>query len=150
MRSFEYLRPETLDEALAILAEHGSSARLLSGGTDLLVRLRLGHIRPAIVVDVKRVAALSAEIVDVEGGVRIGARVVMTDLIEDARIQRHFPALVESARVVGSVQIRNRATLAGNICNASPAADTVPALLVSSARVNIVSAGLARQIPLAD
>src|SRR6185436_8508297 len=105
---------------------------------------------PAIVVDLKRVAALSAEIVDVEGAVRIGARVVMTDLIEDGRIQRHFPALVESAKVVGSVQIRNRATLAGNICNASPAADTVPALLVSSARVNIVSAALSRQVPLAD
>jgi carbon-monoxide dehydrogenase medium subunit len=150
MHSFDYLRPETLDEALAILAEHGPSARLLSGGTDLLVRLRLGHMRPAIVVDLKRVAAISAEIVEVEGGVRIGARVVMTDLIGDARIQHHFPALVEAARVVGSVQIRNRATLAGNICNASPAADTVPALLVSDARVNIVGVAIARQVPLAD
>ena len=81
---------------------------------------------------------------------RIGARAVMTDLIGDARIRRHFPALVEAARVVGSVQIRNRATLAGNICNASPAADTAPALLVYGAVVNLVGRGGARSVPLTD
>ena len=150
MLSFEYLRPETLDDALAILAEHGPAARLLAGGTDLLVRLRLGHIRPAVVVDLKHVAAIRADVIDIEGGVRVGARAVMTDLIEDPRIRRHFPALVEAASVVGSVQIRNRATLAGNICNASPAADTAPPLLVFGARVNMISAAGARQVPVAD
>jgi CO/xanthine dehydrogenase FAD-binding subunit len=147
---FEYVRPETLADAIAILAEHGPAARLLAGGTDLLVRLRLGHIRPAVVVDLKRVTALRADIVEVDGVVRVGARTVMTDLIEDQRIRRHFPALVEAASVVGSVQIRNRATLAGNICNASPAADTAPALLVFGARVNLTSAAGARQVPVAN
>ena len=105
------------------------TARLLAGGTDLLVRLRLGHIRPAVVVDLKRVGGLRADVIEADDALRIGARAVMTDLIADPRIQRDFPALVEAASVVGRVQIRNRATLAGNICNASPAADTAPALL---------------------
>ncbi len=88
-----------------------------------------------MVVDLKRVAGLTAEIAEVDGALRIGARAVMTDLIADERIRRDYPALVEAAGVVGSVQIRNRATLAGNICNASPAADTAPALLAYGAAV---------------
>jgi carbon-monoxide dehydrogenase medium subunit len=150
VRSFDYVRPETLDDVLAILAEHGPAARLLAGGTDLLVRLRLGHIQPAVVVDLKRVTALRGDIVDTDGAIRVGARTTMTDLIEDVRVRRRFPALVEAAKVVGSVQIRNRATLAGNICNASPAADTAPALLVYGARVNVIGAAGARQVPVAD
>jgi carbon-monoxide dehydrogenase medium subunit len=99
-------------------------------------------------VDVKRVAELARGI-SVEGGwLRIGARTTMTDLLHDDRIRRDYEALAEGAAVVGSVQIRNRATLAGNICNASPAADTVPALLVYGARVVAVGAGGRRSIPL--
>ena len=126
-------------------------ARVLAGGTDLLVRLRLGHIRPAVVVDLKDLERLQSDIVD--RGRRAAAsarRAVMTDIIADARVRRHFPALVEAASVVGSVQIRNRATLAGNICNASPAADTAPALLVYGATVNLLSAAGVRHVPLAE
>ena len=113
MRPFCYARPSDLSEALSLLAEHGPDARLLAGGTDVLVRLRLGHMRPGIVVDVKHIGELRADIVETDGCLRIGARAVMTDIIADLRIRRHFPALVEAAAVVGSVQIRNRATLAG-------------------------------------
>jgi carbon-monoxide dehydrogenase medium subunit len=133
-----------------LLVEHGPEARVLAGGTDLLVRLRLGHIRPALVIDIKKVDTLRADVIEADGCLRIGARAVMMDLIADERIRRHYPALVEAAAVVGSVQIRNRATLAGNICNASPAADTAPALLVYQARVNLVDARGRRQVPLAD
>lgn len=150
MRPFAYLRPDNLDDVLALLTQHGPDARLLAGGTDLVVRLRLGHVRPTFVVDVKRVAALSADIVGDNGCLSVGARVVMTDLIRDERVRRHFPALVEAAAVVGSVQIRNRATLAGNICNASPAADTAPALLVYGATVNIAGVAGARRVPLTE
>jgi carbon-monoxide dehydrogenase medium subunit len=137
-------------EAIEILGTHGSAARVLAGGTDVIVRLRMGHMRPAVVVDIKEVADLSAEIAEVHGHLRIGARVVMTDLMADDRIRRHFLALVEAASVVGSVQIRNRATLAGNICNASPAADTAPALLVYGAIVNLIGAVGARRVPLTE
>ncbi len=150
MAGFQYVRPTTLADAIAILQMHGPDARLLSGGTDLLVRLRLGHIQPAVVVDLKRVAALNAGVEDIGAAIRIGARTVMTDLIADERIQRHYPGLVDAARVVGSVQIRNRATLAGNICNASPAADTAPALLVYGAIVHIAGPDGERRIPLAE
>jgi len=138
-----------VEQALDLLSEYADDARLLAGGTDVIVRLRTGHIRPAIVVDVKRITGLRADIVETDGVLRIGARAVMADISADGRVQRHFPALVESARVVGSVQIRNRATLAGNICNASPAADTAPALLVYGATLNLVGTGGRRRVPIA-
>jgi CO/xanthine dehydrogenase FAD-binding subunit len=150
LRSFTYVRPDTLDRAISVLAEHGPAARLLAGGTDLIVRMRLGHVRPEIVVDTKRVGDLRADIVQTDGGLQFGARVTMTALIGDVRVRQHFPALVEAASVVGSIQIRNRATLAGNICNASPAADTVPPLLVYGAVVNVVGPIGSRRVPLTD
>ena len=150
MRPFRYVRPRTLEDVLTLAAEHGANARLLAGGTDLIVRLRHGHVRPSVVIDVKEADGLSAGIVETEGLFRIGARVTMTDLLGDARIQRHFPALIEAAAVVGSVQIRNRATLAGNICNASPAADTAPSLLVYGAHVNLISASGPRRVALKE
>ena len=127
---------------------HGPDARLLAGGTDLLVRLRKGAAFPRVVIDLKRVAGLRNDIVDIDGGIRIGARAVMTDVIAHPPLRRHFPALIEATNVVGSVQIRNRATLAGNLCNASPAADTAPALLAYAACLTLVSATGTRQLPL--
>ena len=114
------------------------------------MRLRKGVEWPSVIVDVKRVAELRADVAEIDGCIRIGARTVMTDVIEDRRIRQHFPALVDAARTVGSVQIRNRATLAGNLCNASPAADTAPVLLAHRASLNLVSAGGTRQMPLDD
>ena len=149
MFPFRYVRPRTSGELFDLLAQHGTAARLLAGGTDLLVRLRLGHIRPSVVVDIKHLTAPAA-IVESSGVIRIGAGAVMTDIIADPRVRGHFPALIDAAAVVGSVQIRNRATLAGNICNASPAADTAPSLLVYGAIVNLVSAGGERQVRLED
>lgn len=160
MRPFRYARPTTIDEVLGLLRTHGSAARVLAGGTDLLVRLRLGHIAPDLVIDVKRVGDLRGDIIDVPmaitaeperiAALRIGARALMADIAADRRVRQHFPALVDAARVVGSVQIRNRATLAGNICNASPAADTAPALLVYRAIVNIVGPRGPRRVAVED
>ncbi len=148
MQPFLYERPATLAEALALLAAHGPSCRVLAGGTDLVIRLRDGSARPEVVVDVKRIPELRPAIREAEGRISIGATTVMTDIAADVRIRRLFTALAEAAAVVGSVQIRNRATLAGNVCNASPAADTAPALLVFGAEV--VAAGPAgiRRLPL--
>ena len=130
LRPFEYERPTRLDDAIALLASGDPEARPLAGGTDLIIRLRDGTIRPRTVVDIKGIAELDGDIREDGSSLRIGARTVMTDIVRDERIRRDFEALAEGAAVVGSAQIRNRATLAGNICNASPAADTVPALLV--------------------
>ena len=148
MTSFAYARPESLDEALALMRSHGARAHLLAGGTDLLVRMRKGLEPPAVVIDLKRIAELRDDITTFDGGLHIGARAVMTDVIAHPSVRQHFPALVEAAMVVGSVQIRNRATLAGNLCNASPAADTAPALLAYAARVNLVSETGRRHVPL--
>lgn len=133
MRPFAYERPDRLADVVAILA--GGDARLLAGGTDLIIRLRDGTARPDVVVDVKRVADLDDGIHQSEGRLVIGGRSVMTDIAAHPVVRRAFTGLAEAASVVGSVQIRNRATLAGNIGNASPAADTVPALLVHDATV---------------
>ena len=148
MRAFAYERPTRLADALGLLADQGPDARLLAGGTDLIIRIRDGSIRPRTVVDVKGVAELERGIREVDGHLSIGARTVMTDLLRDERIRRDYEALAEGAAVVGSAQIRNRATLAGNICNASPAADTAPALLVYGARVVVTGPMGRRTIPI--
>ena len=148
MRAFAYERPSSLGDAIALLAEHGHDARLLAGGTDLIIRLRDGSIGPRTVVDLKRIGELDGDIREHDGGLAIGARTVMTAIAADARIRRDYEALAEGAAVVGSVQIRNRATLAGNICNASPAADTAPALLVYGARVIAAGPAGSRTIPI--
>jgi CO/xanthine dehydrogenase FAD-binding subunit len=150
MRAFAYERPAHLDDALALLVDGGSDARLLAGGTDLIIRIRDGSIRPRTVVDVKGIAEFERSIRVEDGWLRIGARTTMTDLMRDERIRGDFAALAEAAAYVGSAQIRNRATLAGNICNASPAADTAPALLVYGARVVAVGQGGRRTVPLDD
>jgi carbon-monoxide dehydrogenase medium subunit len=150
MRPFAYERPTRLADAVALLDEHGPEARPLAGGTDLIIRLRDGSIAPRLVVDVKGITELDDTIREVDGALRIGARTVMTEIAADERIRRDFPALAEAASVVGSVQIRNRATLAGNICNASPAADTAPALLVYGARVVVAGPAGTRTIPIDD
>ena len=150
MREFEYARPGSLGEAVALLEEHGSGAHLLAGGTDLVIGLRKGWVTPTVVIDCKRVPEMAAGIREGDGSVVIGASTVMTDVVEDPRIREHFPALVEAAEVVGSVQIRNRATLAGNICNCSPAADTAPPLLVYGAVVHAAGPDGERRIPIDD
>jgi carbon-monoxide dehydrogenase medium subunit len=150
MRAFTYVRPTTLADAVGILDEHGSDARLLAGGTDLIIRLRDGSLQPSVVVDLKRIDELDPSIREDGDRLVIGARAVMADITADVRVRRHFAALAEAAAVVGSVQIRNRATLAGNICNASPAADTAPSLLVYAAEVVATGPAGTRRIPVTD
>ena len=144
---FEYARPTALDEALSLLQEQ-SDAVPLCGGTDLLVGVRKGTARPSLVVDLKRVAELAPAIEQRDGVLRVTATTVLTSLIGDERVRRSFRALVEGAAVVGSIQIRNRATLAGNLCNASPAADTAPPLLAYGASVELVSRVGRRRVPV--
>jgi len=124
---------------------------VLAGGTDLVIRLRDGSFAPSVVVDVKRVPELAPGILATgDGGLVIGATTTMTEIAAHPVIRRDLAALAEAAAVVGSVQIRNRATLAGNLCNASPAADTAPALLVHRAVVVVAGPDGTRRIALDD
>jgi CO/xanthine dehydrogenase FAD-binding subunit len=148
--SFRYAQPRHLSEAFDLLDAYGRGASLLAGGTDLVVGLRNGRIAPRMIVDLKRISGLAPGIAETEGRISISAPTRLTDVTADRRIQDQFPALVEAARTVGSVQIRNRATLTGNICNASPAADTAPALLAYGAGVVLISRRGSRLVPLED
>ncbi len=150
MRAFDYERPSTLADAFELLSAPDGGVNALAGGTDLLVGLRNGTIRPRTVVDLKHIRELAPEIRAGEEGVNIGANVVLAQLTASEDLRRDFPALVESAAVVGSVQIRHRATLAGNLCNASPAADTVPALLAYGADVVICGPHGERRVRVDD
>ena len=150
MQDFQYCRPQTVAEAVAVLAEHKEGAQILAGGTDLVIRLRNGEIHPTAVIDLKRIAELRPGVRREDGCLCISATTVMTDIEEDEEVKRHFPALAEAASAVGSVQIRNRATMVGNVCNASPAADSAPPLLVYDASAVAVGPGGTRRIPLND
>ena len=148
MQAFGYERPQTLDRAVALLDSYGPDARPLAGGTDLIIGMRQRALLPKVVVDLKAVPELRPDIRLADGQLSVSADTVMSDLAADNRIRAQFPALAEAAAVVGAVQIRNRATLAGNICNASPAADTAPALLAYDALVVAFGPGGTRRIPI--
>jgi carbon-monoxide dehydrogenase medium subunit len=144
-----YEAPETLDAAVALLAAARGDARVLAGGTDLLVQLRAGMIEPELVVDVKRIPethAITAE----RGGFRIGAAVSGAELGEHPEVRRMWPGVVEAVELIGSTQIQGRATMVGNLCNASPAAESVPAMIAAGAIVRIVGPGGARELPVED
>jgi CO/xanthine dehydrogenase FAD-binding subunit len=150
VRPFRCVRPKDLEEAIGLLQQHGADARLLAGGTDLIVGLRDGTITPRVVIDIKRAKDLPPLIAKTDGDLTITATVAMSDIEKNDIVRTHFPALAEAAAVVGSIQIRNRATLVGNVCNASPAADTVPVLAVYGAQVKVRSARGERLVPVVD
>jgi len=148
VRTFTYERPTKLADAVDLLEAHGTAARPLAGGTDLIIRLRDGSLRPTTIIDLKHIPELRPAIREEDGRLVISATTVMTDIAADARVRDRFVALSEAAAVIGAVQIRNRATLAGNICNASPAADTATPLLVYDATVATIGRAGARRIPI--
>lgn len=145
-----YHRPTGLRDALDVLGASAGGARILVGGTDLLVALRHRTVVPDVMVDLKAARDLPAPIEVDDDGVRIGPTATMAAVARHPALRRWYPALVEAALTVGSVAIRNRASLVGNICNASPAADTAPALLVHDARVTIAGPTGERTVPLRD
>jgi carbon-monoxide dehydrogenase medium subunit len=132
-----YEAPSTLQAAVKLLASGAGKARVLAGGTDLLVQLRSGRATPELVVDVKRIAGMKT-IKAEAGGFRIGAAVAGAELGEHKALSKLWPGVVEAARLIGSTQVQGRATMVGNLCNASPAADSVPALVAAGATVRVV------------
>lgn len=139
--------PLSVDEAIGLLAGD-SSARVLAGGTDLIVQMRSGRAAPGSVVDIKRIAGMNDIRKLSDGGFAIGAATACTALKDDSALAAAWPGVVEAANLIGSVQVRNRATLAGNLCNASPAADSVPALVAAGAVCVIAGPGGTRELPV--
>ncbi len=136
---FDYFAPQTLQETFELLEKHGKDAKLLAGGTDLIVSLRAREQRPKSVIDIKGVKELHELSYDEKRGLTVGAAVNLNKLIHYDAVSKNYPLLNEAVSTIGDYEIRNRATLVGNICNGSPAADSAPALLVLDANVNIVS-----------
>ena len=127
-----YAAPRTLDEAVELLKATNGSTRVLAGGTDLLVQMRTGRVHPELIVDVKRIPELTRITVG-DDGLRLGAAVSGAEISEHRELVRNWPGLAEAADLIGSSQIQGRASVGGNLCNASPAADTVPALVALGA-----------------
>jgi carbon-monoxide dehydrogenase medium subunit len=142
----QYQSPASVDEAVAALAANGG-ARILAGGTDLLVQLRSGAQSPAAVIDVKRIAAMRA-ITETAEGFRIGAAVCGAEITDHDALAKAWPGVTEAAGLIGSTQVQGRASLGGNVCNASPAADTTPALIAARAVAEIVGPNGKRQVPV--
>ena len=147
---FSYIAAETLDEALRLLAENGPEAKVLAGGTDLLVRIRNGYCHPKILVDIKQIPGFNTITWTETNGLLLGPTVTFTDVIASGIIHDTFPLMLACARTMGSYQIRNRATVVGNIASASPCSDMAPALLCLDANILAVSHGGSRSIPLCD
>lgn len=150
MQTFTYQHPTTLPALFDLMQEYANAYKLLAGGTDLLVRLKSGRIAPEAVIDIKSIPELQGSIERVGESYMIGALTLMAELESDPIILQTYPALAEAVHNVGSVQIRNRATIAGNLCNASPAADSAPALLIYDASVVCLSPRGERTLLLQD
>ncbi len=144
-----YEAPESLEGAVALLAGAAGDTRVLAGGTDLLVQMRTDLVDPELIVDIKKIPETRA-VTEERGGWRIGAAVTGAELKEHARLKQVWPGVVEAANLIGSTQIQGRATLGGNLCNGSPASDSVPALIAAGAVATVVGPQGQRDIPVED
>ena len=148
MARFNYLEPHSLDEALLMLSDHGGQARLAAGSTDFLVRWRAGVWNPQTVICMQHIPGLNAVAWNNDDSLSLGALVTVQEVERNDIVRQRYPALAAGAAAFAGVQVRNLATLVGNVCNASPAGDTLPALLAYDARCRIVGPGGARWLPL--
>ncbi len=150
MESFAYEAPDSLDAAVALLAERNQASirtQILAGGTDMIVQLRSGDRSPRVIVDIKRIPETRSIILDDEG-LLLGAAVSGAELSARDDVSARYPGLVEAADLIGSTQIQGRASVGGNLCNASPAGDTIPALIANGATCLIAGPEGSREVPV--
>jgi CO/xanthine dehydrogenase FAD-binding subunit len=145
---FEYKKPGSLHETLRLLNKKNGIVRVLAGGTDLVLQIKQGQISPSLLLDVKDIPELNELKWNKNSGLRIGAAVPLSRFLEYTTISKRFNILTQACSVIGSMQIRNRGTIGGNICNAAPSADSAPALLCLDARVVLASGTKTRQVTL--
>jgi carbon-monoxide dehydrogenase medium subunit len=150
MKAIDYAAPKTVAEAAALLADKGDRARVLAGGTDIIVQVRENRRDLDLLVDVKNVPEVNELNYDPKSGLRLGAAVPCYCIYEHAQIPRVYPALNDSASLVGGIQIQSRASVGGNLCNASPAADTIPALIALEAVCIIAGPEGTRELPVEE
>jgi len=147
MRRFDYLRPKSLKEALQ-LKKNIAGAKYISGGTDLIIQIKNRELQPPALISLRSIPELAT--IEINGGARIGALATISDIIQHRELGHNYPVLIEAAKRLGSVQIRNVATVGGNLCNCSPSADMALPLLVLEAKVRLQAAKTSREIPLSE
>jgi len=150
LNSFDYARPVSLAEAVQLLSDRGSGARVLAGGTDLLVQMRAGRKEANLVVDVKRIPEMLDLNCDPREGLTLGAAVPCYQIYRNAMVKKFYPSLAEVASIIGGTQIQGRASIGGNLCNAAPSADSVPLLIALGVTCRIASAGGMRDVAVED
>jgi CO/xanthine dehydrogenase FAD-binding subunit len=149
MNEILYEAPKTLEAAVALLSGAKGLARVLAGGTDLLIQMRGGRVAPGLLVDIKGIPEMTS-IVAENGALRFGAAVTCMELVEHEAFARTWPGVTDAVKLIGSIQVKGRATVGGNLCNASPAADSVPALIAAGAVASIVGPGGRREARVED
>lgn len=148
-REFEYLAPKTLNEVLILLEKYkDKSARILAGGTDLLVKMKTIDLKTNYLINIKNIPELN--FIDTSDGLKIGAAVPLSHIERIEKVKERYPALFEGIKSMAAIAVRNMGTIAGNICNASPAADTVPSLIAYGAEVKLVSKSGERTVSVED
>ncbi|MFN0197643.1 MAG: FAD binding domain-containing protein [Planctomycetaceae bacterium] len=147
MRDFEYAAPTTLAEAISLFGQHNGTARALAGGTDLIDQVRTGRLTPDWVIDVKKIAELNVLELSSDG-LRLGAAVPCYKIYHNEDLVRKYSALVDSCRIIGGIQIQNRASVGGNLCNSGPAADSTPSLIALGAVCVIAGTSGQREVPV--
>jgi carbon-monoxide dehydrogenase medium subunit len=145
---FEYLEPESIEETLAMLRRYYRKSKIIAGGTDLMLQVRYTQVKPEYVVDITRIPGLDYIAFDDQQGLRLGALTTIRALETSVELQKKYPIISQAASQLGSVAIRNVATVGGNLCNALPSAETSQALVALSAQVRIIGPGGERTIPL--
>jgi aerobic carbon-monoxide dehydrogenase medium subunit len=148
MTEIRYVAPRSLDEAIGAFAAAGSAARIMAGGTDLLVQMRSGLVRPGLIVDIKNIDEMTEIEETAGGGFRIGAAVSGAVLAEHAKFAKAWPGVLEAVNLIGSKQVQGRASAGGNLCNGSPAGDSIPAMIAAGAMVTIQGPNGRRELPV--
>lgn len=150
MRNFEYVKPSTLREAIDLLDQHGPKAHIFAGGTDILVKMKQNLLQPEVLIDIKGISSLKGINYEKGKGIRIGSLTTIRDIEKSQVVREHLPVLAYAAHLLGSVQVRNRATIGGNLCNALPSADMAPYLIGMKSVVWVVGPRGERTVPLEE
>ena len=150
MEPFEFVTPSSIEEAVKVLASNGDKARMIAGGTDILVQMRAGRRTPSVVVDVKSIPELNAMSYSASKGLTLGAAVPCYKIYQDETLSAAYPGLIDTAWLIGGIQIQGRASIGGNVCNAAPSGDSIPAIIALNGVCNIAGPNGTRELAAED